>query len=124
MKRKHVDAVDQVDAIGIRVDEMSFDEIGIAPHGMAQMCNTFRKLSFDKKSIPDNNVAASSSLPLTEPKTDPLKNHTEYGKPGNPLAQKDNDTVGYYTVRITERQMQEFLDQNRIYAKDGSFYLK
>lgn len=115
MKRKHADPVDQVDAIGIRREDISPDEFRNAP----QMAN--RKQVFNMEGAPDNNVTARpSSLSSTEQ----LKSFAEYGKLGNPLASNHTNTVDYYTIRITEHQMKDFLEQKRIFPKDGFLYLK
>lgn len=127
MKRKHAgDAGDQVDAIGVMGGEMSFDTV--ERHALAGQLKSANFLA--NQFMTEHFKDQSKPMPL-EP-FNPAKNNVEYGRNFKPFAkttqlvpsEKSKDDTIFYSIRITEDQMQHFLNENRIQAKDGTFYLK
>lgn len=121
MKRKHPEPIDQVDAIGTMVDAMTVNnmEKPIPDSTLSQRrINSY----FNKPS-----VSHFGSAGQTESKNDVIDFDRSFRPAINfqPTAQdgSSNDTT-FYTIRVNEAQMQELLNNNRIYPKDGAFYLK
>lgn len=125
MKRKHAEPIDQVDAIGTMVDMI--DAMGIQlPVG-----------GFAKQVMPGQQLANNSEhdLPSSAAKTTPNKDSIDFGRDSRAAStsttnikpsvdvDRSNEEV-YYTIRINEVQMQELFNNNRIYPKNGAFYLK
>lgn len=107
MKRKHSNTIDQVDAIGSKMHCMSLDVVEQPALTDAFNIKSFRE-HLNKR--PDQSVQASTS-------TNPFK-------PTNSTLDATNNGPVFYTVRVTEAQMQQLLDENRIYPKNGFFHLK
>lgn len=111
MMRKHGDAGDQVDAIGVSADAMSLDVV-------ENMFTAAKFSAFHKPTVSNNNTPKPPSNLSAEPAKIPVV----FGKNPKSIAPKDDDE--FYTVRISKRQMQLYLDQGRVYPKDGMFYIK
>lgn len=123
MKRKHSEPMDQVDAIGRMVDGQSPDAF-----------KTFN--SFVAKSMYEQ--SDSSIVDKLQPPNTPKKDSIDFGLTFKPTNQTTNleqifappadfgpsKAETFYTIRITEGQMQDFLNNKRIYPKNGAFYLK
>lgn len=105
MKRKHNHTNEQVDAIGKMAEGLSIKETSF--HSM-----------FSERII----------------ETAPLRYVHDLAQPAlsdsdatNVIAlqnSKSSTESIFYSLRVTEAQMQQLLNQNRIYPKDGHFYLK
>lgn len=123
IRRKHAEPIDQVDAIGTIVDMISLDTIG----------NQLTVGGFVKQGMPVQQLANNNDqdLPSTAPKTTSNKNSIDFGR-ATTSVQNIKPTVNvsqpteeiFYTIRINEAQMQDLLNNNRIYPKNGAFYLK
>lgn len=122
MKRKHSEPTDQVDAIGTigtMVDVMSLDTVGKhTPVAASKTFNAFAPLvnSTSVKMEPKNDLIdfGRNIKPTTS-----LKHNVEAAADAGPSNEET-----FYTIRVTEAQMQELLNNNRIYPKKGAFYLK
>lgn len=114
MKRKHSESVDQVDAIGTMADRQSLDSM-----------NSFNSFTQKYSSIVDK------LQPPVTPKKDLIDSGRTFKSTTNveqifdpPADFGPSKTETFYTIRVTEGQMQDFLNNKRIYPKDGAFYLK
>lgn len=102
MIRKHSEAFDQVDAIGVMTKELD-PIIENALAGLSKDVSPFtRNFMDDVRKCPYGTKTTESTAGLIA----------------------TTSTEKFYNIRISEEQMQEFLDQKRIYPKDGALYLK
>lgn len=119
IKRKHhdeVDAGDQVDAVGTKVNSMSIDVIETSEKSM--LANHPPKQSQEQTAEwmttnwPKAKNPFSSSFRFTAiPKIDASTT-------------MDEDSQPFYTIRVSVAQMKQLMNENRIDPKDGHFYLK
>lgn len=116
LKRKHSEPIDQVDAIGTMAD--------------GQSSKTFN--SFAAK---HDQLVNSSIVDKLQPPDTPKKDRIDFGRTFKPTTNVEqifeppanfgsSKAETFYTIRVTEGQMQDFLNNKRIYPKDGAFYLK
>lgn len=157
-KRKHLNSVDQVDAVGIMANAMTpkkhpmmttsnfvntnqqnvIQKSGgiffkaqqpnlgtITPNDDFTISQRFKSaLSFGTSKPYSFGISKPDSFSTSKPDSFGKSEPDSFGisKPdsfGTPQAM-----APFYTVRVTEAQMQELLNKNRIYPKDGTFYLK
>lgn len=133
-KRKHLNSVDQVDAVGIMPDVMTPKK---HPTMSANNFVNTNQQNFIQKSGGVFFKAQQPNLGTITPNDDftlsqRFKSALSFGTSKPDLfGTSKSDSFGtphtmgpFYTIRVTEAQMQELLDKNRIYPKDGTFYLK
>lgn len=124
MKRKHpASPADQVDAIGTMADAMSMkiDEKPMASGSVSsnnRSQNSIQKAADNFFKPKPTNFSGNPFQPAKDDFTlsQQFQSALSFGAPKSEMA--------HYTIRVTEAQMQQLLDQNRIYPKDGTFYLK
>lgn len=119
IQRKHSETVDQVDAIGnFHVNTISSDVLEQnTASGLLALRLNGNKVS---PSVANKKAVTIQTMDLSFNAT---KN--DFGPASNRNTTKEikkNDT--FYSIRVSVEQMQQWLDENRIYAKDGEFYLK
>lgn len=141
-KRKHLNSVDQVDAVGIMANAVTPKKHPMMP--ASNFVNT-KQQTFIQKSGGVFFKAQQPNLGIITQNDDftmsqRFKSALSFGTPTpNSFDTLKPDSFGtfkpdsfgtpqamapFYTVRVSEAQMQELLDKNRIYPKDGTFYLK
>lgn len=133
MKRKHIDAGDQVDAVGIqtKVNSMTISvmEKSENPKVMAAAAAaTAAVTAIDAADHPQKQ--SQEHMGATEwttnwPKTkNPFSKSFQFTAAPKTDASTTTDTEAFYTIRVSVDQMKQLMSQNRIEPKDGYFYLK
>lgn len=112
MKRKHNDGDgDQVDAVGTKVNAMSFD--------VFEKCETTAVVN--RQAYPVAEMTTSGS----KPKNPFSKSFQFTATPKTDASTTtDGDLPAFYTIRVSVDQMKQLMSQNRIDPKGGYFYLK
>lgn len=113
MKRKHSNTTDQVDAIGIKMNDISLDVV--EQSALTDSFNTkFIREQWNKQANQGVQEASKSINPFRMAVGNSI--HSRLDVP-------NNEPV-FYTIRVSEDQMQQLLNENRIYPKNGFFHLK
>lgn len=110
MAKKHADTDDQVDAIGTKLSGMSM-ACREKPHSTTQIGQDSYGKSSIREFLSDQSKQTVFPSIKQEPFAAPTPNPTNIG----PV---------FYTIRVSESQMQQLLEQNRVFPKDGFLHLK
>lgn len=115
MKRKHGDSADQVDAIGTMCNGKSLDDV-------EQSASVVRMDSFVGRI---ERIQPKFEPNLGVMNTQPPKDSAAFAQFSKSVPHVEEPKVEpFYTIRVSEIQMKQLLDENRVFPKDGFLYLK